>query len=421
MDESDLTFSAEEVYPRQKALFEQYAAFCLREARQAHDRREQLWGRDFSSPDAYERSVEPNRRDFLAAIGGWPWERGDLGIRREKLAAFPAFTVERVHYHPFAEVATDALLLIPRGAGPFPALLTPAGVNGVPETVCGFTDIARAPTNCYHRIGSRLAAHGYLVLAPRMVTGFAPGVVRDQDHRAPTLMTPLQLEVRSMLLERYGKDVAKDFSGGTRARGYLDRVCRTIGRTLMGAEMFALSRALDLIEGLPEAAKGRIGMYGISQGGMSTLWLAALDRRIAAAVCGVYFNERFAKQLVRAGENYPFVLGCEEEHMYPLLAEFADSDMASLICPRAFAVEAGRGDDACCREQVEPAFAEAKAFYEKLGLGDRCEIIMHDGVHEIEPLEDVARIRAVRFLDRWLKMPHTPKVTRAGGWSRESG
>lgn len=402
MSKNDLTFTAEDVYPRQKALFEQYAEYFLRHIKAQYDRRGRFWRRDYSNPEAYERSVEPNRRHFLEAIGGWPWERGELELRREKVAELPAFAVERVHYRLFDRIATDALLLVPHGPGPFPALLTPAGVNGAPETVCGLTEASREATNCYHRIGSRLAAHGYLVLAPRMVTGFAEGMIRDLDHRAPALLSPQQAEVRAMLLERYGKDIAKDFSGGTRARGYLDRLCRTIGGRLMGTEMFALSRALDLLAALPEAAPGRIGMYGISQGGMSTLWLAALERRIAAAVCGVYFNERYTKQLVRAGENYPFVLSCEEEHMYPLLAEFADSDMASLICPRAFAVEAGQGDDACCQGQVVQAFGEARVFYKQLGLGEKCQLFMHEGVHEVEPVEDVGQIRAVRFLDRWL-------------------
>jgi hypothetical protein len=153
-------------------------------------------------------------------------------------------------------------------------------------------------------------------------------------------------------------------------------------------------------------------MYGISQGGMSTLWLAALDRRIAAAVCGVFFNDRFAKQLVSGDGNFPFVLSCEEEHMYPLLGEFADSDLASLICPRPFAVEAGRHDDACLRVQVESAFAEARSFYAKLGLAERCELFMHAGGHEIEPVADVARIRAVRFIDRWLKTAASPPRAR---------
>ncbi|MGQ9662364.1 MAG: acetylxylan esterase [Kiritimatiellia bacterium] len=402
-DGSDLLFTGDDIYPRQRALFEQFASFWLRYVKDQYARRVRFWRRDYSSLEAYERSVDVNRQHFLEAIGGWPWERVALGTKREKLARLPGMTVERVEYSPLAGIETDAILLVPEGKGSFPAVLTPPGVNGVPETVCGFTDIGRDPSSSYHSIGSRLAAHGYVVLAPRMVTGFAEGQVRDQDHRAPTLMNPLQLEVRELLLSHYGKDVAKDYSGGTRARGYLDRISRTVGMTLMGTEMFCLSRCIDLLETLPEVARERIGMYGISQGGMSTLWLAALDRRIAAAVCGVYFNERYTKLILRTDHNFPFLLSCEEEHMYRLLDEFADSDIASLICPRPFAVEAGRKDDACWHEQVVVAFREIKAIYERLGVGERCVLLMHDGGHEVEPVAAVEQMRSVQFLDRWLK------------------
>lgn len=403
MNNTTYIIGSEDIFPRQKRLFDQYALFLLNEACEAHHAREKLWQRDFSSQDAYIKSVEPNRQHFLQTIGGWPWPRNDLQVRREKIVEFQSYTVERVFYAPFEQVKFDVLLLVPKGKGPFPALLIPGGVNAVPETVCGLTAISHSSSSSYHRMGARLAEHGYVILAPRMVTGFEEGFVRDPDHRATSLLTPEQREIRGVLLDCYGKEAAKEYLPGTRARGYLDRICRTIGRTLMGAESFALSRCIDLLQGLPEVDPARIGMYGVSQGGKCTMWLSALDTRIAVGVSCVFFNSRLEKQIIPSEGNSTFLLCCEEEHLYPLLREFADSDMGSLVCPRPFAVEAGLHDDSCRPDLVRKAFAEMRAFYDKLGIPERCQLFMHEGIHEIEPREQIADTAATKFLDKWLK------------------
>ena len=399
----DLTLGTDDVYPRQRALFDAYVAYYTRRLKELYDRRGEKWNRDFSSPEAYERSVEPNREHFRQTLGGWPWERGPLGLEREPVAELPGFRVERVHYTVFEEVRTDALLLLPEGEGPFPAVLCQVGVNGAPETILGFTEISRDPDNAYHQVGRRLAGHGYAVIGTRMVTGVTPGVVRDQDHRAPHLMSEVQREVREYLLANYDKDVAKDFGAGTRSRIYLDRLCRMMGHNLLGTEMFALSRAVDVLEALPEVRSDRIGMYGLSQGGMSALWLPALEKRIIATVASASFNERYTKQVVSLPEQGPFVLGSSEDKFFDHMSEFADSDKASLIPPRAFCVESGRDDGAVFWKTADAAFAEIKAIYEKLGLPEKCELVRHEGGHELERVEDIADARVVKFLDRWLK------------------
>jgi dienelactone hydrolase len=401
--DDDIVFGPEVIYPRQKALFDQYQDYLLRTIRAEYDRRGRFWNRDFSSPAAYERSVEPNREHFLASLGGWPWERQDLRLRTERLYDFAAYSLDRVTYRLFDTIETDALLLTPHGAGPFPAVLAQAGVNCTPERICGYEEDQRDGRGTYHRIGARLAAHGYVVLATRMVTGFDPHLTRDPDHRAPTLLTPLQAEIRAYLLTTYGKEAAKQFAPQTRARLYLNRLCKTIGRDLMGMEMFALSRGVDLLASLPTVRSDRIGMYGLSQGGLSALFLGPLEKRLQAVVCAMYFNERFHKQVIQSDLYGCFALSSQEDHLYPHLMEFADSDLASLICPRAFFVEAGRHDDAVYWELAQQAFDEVKTFYTRLGIPERCEMFIHEGVHETEPVDNTARIHAVTFLDRWLK------------------
>jgi dienelactone hydrolase len=403
MPDDPPVLTADDIYPRQKALFDQYEAYLMRTIKRAYDDRGRLWHRDFSSPEAYERSVEPNRRHWLELLGGWPWERGDLNARFERIADCAEYRVERVTYRVFEDVETDAILLTPQGDAPpggFPAVLCQVGVNGCPETICGFTGVSDAT---YHKIGSRLAAHGYVVIATRMVTGLCEDAVRDPDHRAPHLMDQTQAEIRDYLLARYDKDVVKQWAPQTRSRTYLNRLCRVIAGDLMGIEMFNLSRGVDVLASLERVNGERIGMYGLSQGGLSALFLGPLEKRLQAVVSSMCFNERYHKQVVRSEHYGAFVNTSSEDHIYPHLREFADSDLASLVCPRAFFVEAGRQDGSVYWKLAVQAFAEAKAIYERLGIGPKCDMFVHEGGHETEPVEDVTAIHAVRFLDRWLR------------------
>jgi len=402
--DDDFVFVADDVYPRQRRLFDDYEAYLLRTIKDQYNRRGRFWKRDFSSPEAYAESVVPNRQHFLDYLGGWPWERQDLHLTIEPIREFERFRLERATYRLFDMIDVDALLLTPHGDGPFPAILAQVGVNGAPERICGFeeghTDWTCIP---YRAIGKRLAAHGYVVIGTRMVTGFDPTMVRDLDHRAFHLLTPTQQEIREYLLETYGKDQAKSWAPQSRARNYINRLCQTLNRHICGMEMFALSRGVDVVASLPQVDSDRIGMYGLSQGGMSATFLGALETRLQAVVSSAYFNERYTKQVVPSEHYGRFVDTSSEDHIYTHLAEFSDSDLASLVCPRGFFVEDGKKDGSVWYPLAQKAFAEVKAIYDRLGLGDKCGICIHDEGHEIEPVEDVAGIKAVQFLDRWLK------------------
>jgi hypothetical protein len=169
------------------------------------------------------------------------------------------------------------------------------------------------------------------------------------------------------------------------------------GRTLMGLEMFALSRAVDFLAALPSVDSARIGMYGLSQGGQSALWLPALDTRIAATVISGYFNERFGKQIVPS-DRYVAYLETEEEDkfLFGRLGAFGDAELASLICPRPIFVEHGKQDRIGWWEYVRDEFLRARSFYERLGIAERAAIGIHEEGHVAEGSE------AVPFLDRWL-------------------
>jgi hypothetical protein len=58
--------------------------------------------------------------------------------------------------------------------------------------------------------------------------------------------------------------------------------------------------------------------------------------------------------------------------------------MAALIAPRPFMVERGHGDGVAPDEWVGYEFAKVRRTFDLLGIGDRCELTVFNGGHQIE-------------------------------------
>lgn len=122
------------------------------------------------------------------------------------------------------------------------------------------------------------------------------------------------------------------------------------GTSLTAVESAKISRAVDLLLGRPEIDGTRIGMVGLSMGGAQTIASAALDPHIKVAVC--------------SGSSA--------------------LDTANLICPRALQVQIG-AKDPLLGPMIDRTKAQAeriRKLYQKLGVEDRFELQVFDGVHE---------------------------------------
>ncbi len=366
----DPTISAEDIQPRREKLYQAFDAYYSRLCAKTEETRQGRWHRDFSSLAAYVKSVQPNRQRFLEMLGGWHWERGDLEARVEHVADTESYRLERVWLRCFEDIEMDCLLLTPPGDGPRPAVMAQHGLSGTPEIVCGF----HKPESGYNRIGIRLAEAGYVVIAPHMVGGYGKG---EQGANF----------VAGMEGVSYG-----------RARTRLNRKAFQVGQRVFAAEMFCLSRAVDYLQTLPTVEPERIGFYGLSQGGQTALWFPAVEQRIKCSVGASFFNHRYLKQVIPGEDKYRAYLDTEEEDkFYPgQLLEFSDSDIASLICPRAYFVEQGNQDAAVYWKAARDEFAKLKAIYERLGIPERADICIFEGGHEIRGVE------SLEFLHRWL-------------------
>ena len=344
-----------------KGVYLSYESFLRSKLAELNDQRPSLWHRDYSSIEAYERSIEPMRDRLKKMLGFWqePGDRPPLRIwDRELLVDAPEFTAHRFRFEVTGGLESYGIALAPKSKGPHPGLLAQHGYSGTPELVCGLAASAGRDDYGYRYAGLRAVLRGFYVVAVHHPTSY--GTTNDEAG------CPLP-----------------DFPNYPAAYGKnrLHRMAIMAGGTLFGLDMLSSSRGIDLLAGLDEVDPGRIGMYGLSQGGMSTLYLPALDKRIKAAVCSAYFNTRFVK-LIGPHRALTFLDSTEEDKFFTdVIRCFSDSDIVSLIAPRAFAVEAGEKDSSIDFEKSADEFPRARAHYEKLGIPDRIEFIAHEMGH----------------------------------------
>ncbi len=307
------------------------------------------WHRDYSSVDAFLKSVEPNRRRWRDRLN--PPVLTATGPLQGTPASFPKGENAQWLSLPLGPIAAEGLLVIPqRASGPVPLVIAQHGLASYPERGFGAMDDG----DYYHSYGERLVQAGFAVLAPMNLRG------------VPN-------------------------------RNRIERLCRLADTTLPGIEFARMQRLLDEVLKDPRIDSDRVGMWGISLGGMATMFWMPLEPRIRVGVVTAWFNHRLTKMAVHS-DKYVSFMDVDEEHAFlrGWCTEFADHDVASLICPRPLLVQHGKQDRIGWWPDILQEFETARTHYERLGLADRIAIDLWDGRHEINFDPGVA------FLRRWL-------------------
>src|SRR5205823_8882889 len=124
-------------------------------------------------------------------------------------------------------------------------------------------------------------------------------------------------------------------------------------------------RALDYVATRTEPDASRVGCMGISGGGTATLFAAALEPRIRAAMVSGYLNtfRDSVGSLAHCIDNYvPGILNWAEMH-----------DIAGLIAPRALFVESGERDNIFPIAASLESVTRVKEIYGVFESADRVE------------------------------------------------
>ena len=257
-----------------------------------------LWHRDLSSPEAYEKSVAPNREHFKKIIGlvdervPVTMERFGDEVNPELVAEEARFSVHQVRWPVLEGVHGEGLLLEPkdRAKGFIVALpdadQTPEQAVGLAPGVTGTLLFAR-----------HLADNGFVVIVPTLIDRSTAGsgdpsiAMTNQPHRE-----------------------------------WIHRQAYMMGRHIIGYELQKVLAAVDWCE---QRREGRpVGVAGYGEGGLLAFYAAAVDTRINAALVSGYFKPReqtWQEPLYR--------------NVWGLLREFGDAEIATLIAPRGLVVE----------------------------------------------------------------------------------
>ncbi len=171
----------------------------------------------------------------------------------------------------------------------------------------------------------------------------------------------------------------------------------SLGYTPIGVEVWNAIRALDYLSTRPEVDAKRIGMTGISGGGATTWFAAAVDERVAVAapICSTYTFGSQADHWTASGQ-------CDCIYVHnTFLRDFPVA--GALIAPRPLLICSGRRDGDFPADGYHQVFGRVKRVYElsaRASGPDRVREVDEDVGHVDSPL---FRQETRAWMDRWLK------------------
>ncbi|MGH9659781.1 MAG: alpha/beta hydrolase family protein, partial [Bryobacteraceae bacterium] len=161
-----------------------------------------------------------------------------------------------------------------------------------------------------------------------------------------------------------------------------------LGQTMIGWRVRDIQRTLDWIETRAELDARRAGCMGISGGGMCTLFAAAVEPRIRAAMVSGYLNtfRDSVHSLSHCIDNY-----------VPGILEWAEMyDIAGLVAPRPMLCESGEKDNIFPIAAFRSSFERVKAIYEVFGAADQLDSEIFPAAHSFHG------VKGIPFLKRHL-------------------
>lgn len=318
------------------------------------------------SPDEAIRWQADLRETLTRVLGGFPTDRCALDAHTIEVVEEATFTRELIVFQSNPGEYVPCYVLTPRHAEPpYQPVIALHGHSSSPHQLIGLArdererEQIRTQNLTYARA---LVERGFLVFVPGQ-RGIADRM-EDPPYRDPANI---------------------EWMNTCQMAGLNALLC---GKTLLGLRVWDVMRLIDLISARPEPTRGAPGCIGLSGGGTTTLFTAALDPRIACAVVSGYFNT-FRDSLMA-------IMHCSCNFVPGLLQYAEMSDIAGLIAPRPVLIESGTRDEIFPIEATRRAMAALRDIYAVFEADDHVAADFFDGDHQWHGT------LAYPWLERWL-------------------
>ena len=300
---------------------------------------------DARQAEAWQKQLRPKIAELL---GGFPARRTALRPQTLEIKDYPGYTREKFVFESVPGSAVLGYLLTPKaGKPPYAAVVCVPGHGRGVDDIVGIDDKGQDRTvkvGYAYDYAIQVAEHGMAAIA---IEPMAFGCRRDAKTKAHSLeASACQPVAGSALL---------------------------LGQTIIGWRVYEIMRTIDWMESRQELDAKRVGCMGCSGGGMATVFAAALDLRIQAALVSSYLNtfRECVMSVSHCIDNYiPGILNWAE--MY---------DVAGLMAPRPLFVESGERDAIFPIAASRASFQRVQKMYEVFGVPVNTGQEVFDGPH----------------------------------------
>lgn len=251
------------------------------------------------------------------------------------------YIIKNIRFQTRPDVFATANLYLPEGKGPFPAVVVTHG---------HWPDARRS--DLFQQVAQVLAQAGYVALT---IDAWGAG-------------------------ERCTDIAEQEYHGANLGASLLN-----VGQSLLGMQLTDNIRGIDLLCSLPEVDKANIGATGASGGGNQTMWLAALDERVKAAVPVVS---------VGTFQSYIMNSNCVCELLPSGLTFMEEGEVLGLVAPRALKILSANKDSnpSFFPAEMLKSYQRAKPLFSMMGAEDKLTYETFDTGHGYWPVMRAAML-----------------------------
>lgn len=355
---NDATHALRQAVAREKSQFDELQTHVQTLLRRSPQVRDAKWVQPPSTVAAWEATRKP-LRDWVhdELIGRMSAGRLPANPRSRLVRETATYNAYEVVLDVKEDVIASGLLLLPKNLAANekrPLIVCQHGLEGTPLDTISHEEPA---FRYYKAFAETLVNRGFLVYAPQ-----------------------------------------NPYRGGERFRS-LQRKLNPLKLSLFSCIIAQHEQTLDWLATLPQVDPERMAFYGLSYGGKTAVRVPPFVDRYCLSICSGDFTD-WVRTVATNEERFGYIFTTEYEVPEWNMAHVAShAELAMLMAPRPFMVEAGHRDSGQPTQLVASEFGKVRRHYDQLGLGDRAALEFFDGPHTIHGQG------TFEFLHRQLKWP----------------